>query len=789
MISQDIFSEKFHLLMGYHFGSLEFSVKYKLKDLIDIEQFQYLQDRLNAIYAFPSAIIDNDGNILTATAWQAACTQFHRKNVECEQDCLRSDRFILDHLHEAKPAVSYRCPRGLVDNATPIIIDGVHYGNFFTGQFFLEPPDLGFFRQQANRFGFDENAYLAVIQKVPIWSQDQLDHYLFFIKGLIEVIATSGLKKLHEIEARQKIEASEARADTLIQKMLDGFWIVDAQTGRVMDVNGSMCRMLGYTREELLALSVSDVDANDSPVEVVQRMQEIMRIGSTFFESRFRCKDGAIIDVDVSVTYIPGQNLFYGFHHDNTARKAAEKAMRESEIRYRTLFDQSPNGVVILDPATARPVEFNEQVCRQLGYTRDEFSQLSLSDIEVIESFEESLTHIQKIIQQGHDEFETRHRTKQGEIRDVLVIAQVVLMGESSLYHCIWRDITQRKRAEETIRKSEEKFAKAFLASPEAITIAAMKTGRYIDVNDVFLKITGFSRDEVIGHTSTELGVWVEPDDRQKFIDEFTRTGSLKGYEVPYRMRNGEIRDFQVSSEVIELDNERCTLNFILDITDRKQMDDRLKKSLAEKDTLLRELYHRTKNNMNVISSMLSLQAAYSNDPAVEAMARDTERRIQAMSLVHQMLYQSNDLSHVNLQRYINDLLSLLLQGNELQSRNLWVETDIENIDAVIDTAVPCGLILNELVSNAFKHAFNERGQGIIKVRLTRIDPQTLELVFSDNGVGVPPDFDYRGQNSLGFQTIISLVEHQLQGHASFENLNGVTWRLLFSDQLYSARV
>lgn len=102
----------------------------RLQDLIDIEQFQMLQDRLNEIYSFPSAIIDNEGHVLTATAWQDICSKYHRRHPECEKECIISDQYIIDHLHEANPAVSYECPHGLIDNATPIIIEGVHYGNF-----------------------------------------------------------------------------------------------------------------------------------------------------------------------------------------------------------------------------------------------------------------------------------------------------------------------------------------------------------------------------------------------------------------------------------------------------------------------------------------------------------------------------------------------------------------------------------------------------------------------------------------------------------------------------------
>ena len=184
-------------------------MKYKLQDLIDIEQFQLLQDRLNNIYSFPSAIIDTEGNILTATGWQDICTKFHRINKESKVECIKSDQYILSHLQEAKPAVSYRCPHGLIDSAIPIIIEGVHYGNFFTGQFFLEQPDMTFFKEQAKKYGFDEKAYLEAVKKAPVWTQEQLSNYLFFIKELIEVISGIGLKNLREIETRQQIKESE----------------------------------------------------------------------------------------------------------------------------------------------------------------------------------------------------------------------------------------------------------------------------------------------------------------------------------------------------------------------------------------------------------------------------------------------------------------------------------------------------------------------------------------------------------------------------------------------------
>jgi len=306
---------------------------YKLQDLIDIDHFQNLQDRLNKIYAFPSSIIDNDGNILTATAWQEICTQFHRKNKETERLCIQSDLYIKDLIHEAAPALTYRCPHGLVDNAAPIIIDGVHYGNFFTGQFFLEQaPDESFFKSQARKYGFDENAYLAAVKKVPVWSQEQLDNYLFFIRGLIEIIAESGLKKLREIENRKQIQINEQRNRAILKTAMDGFWATNLD-GRLVEVNDAYCRMSGYSETELLCLHIWDLDSFETRDQVIEHIQNVMSSGPERFESSHRKKDGTLFDVEISAQFRPehgGQCIC--FLRDITEWKRAEFE-RESTVR------------------------------------------------------------------------------------------------------------------------------------------------------------------------------------------------------------------------------------------------------------------------------------------------------------------------------------------------------------------------------------------------------------------------------------------------------------------------
>ena len=314
-------------------------MKYSLQDLIDIDHFQKLQDRLNKIYSFPSSIIDNDGNILTATAWQDVCTKFHRKNKETEQLCIKSDQYIYDHIHEANPAISYRCPHGLMDNAAPIIIDGIHYGNFFTGQFFLEEPDLEFFRTQAKKYGFDEEAYIAAVKRVPIWTQDQLENYIFFIKGLIAVISESGMKNLKEIEHRKQIQKSEKRYRSILKAAIDGYWLTDINGG-LLEVNDAYCRMSGYSEDELLNMNIPDLEAIETPEIVAEHMQTLILKGSDRFETKHRRKDGAVFDVEVSIQFRPedgGQCVC--FLRDITDTKRAEKDLLESKAFLENMSD------------------------------------------------------------------------------------------------------------------------------------------------------------------------------------------------------------------------------------------------------------------------------------------------------------------------------------------------------------------------------------------------------------------------------------------------------------------
>ena len=224
------------------------------------------------------------------------------------------------------------------------------------------------------------------------------------------------------------------------------------------------------------------------------------------------------------------------------------------------------------------------------------------------------------------------------------------------------------------------------------------------------------------------------------------------------------------------------------DITELKRAEESLKDSLKEKEILLKELYHRTKNNMQVISSLLGLKAASIEDERLTKILDEMNVRIQTISLVHQKLYQSQNLSRIDLKDYITDLINLIEKSYQDEPGRISITTDLESINVLIDTAIPCGLIINELVSNAFKYAFPGKRKGCIKINLKHVVGDIIELNISDDGVGVPEGFNMMETNTLGYKLFKNIAENQLMGTIKIDNQKGLSFTVHFRE-IYKERV
>lgn len=348
----------------------------------------------------------------------------------------------------------------------------------------------------------------------------------------------------------------------------------------------------------------------------------------------------------------------------------------------------------------------------------------------------------------------------------------------------ILADISDLKKAEAALSESEERMLSFMNSASDSFYL--LDAGlNFLEINRKGLEIMGREREDVVGKNLADMVPDVKSSGRYDRHLDVIRTGEPYIVEdfVPHPVFGDMhfiLKSFRVGSGLGVIAS---------DISGRKKAEEKVQASLLEKEVLLRELYHRTKNNMQVITSLLNLQSNYFENGEVREVFEEMENRIHSMAMVHQKLYQSQNLASINLKEYTQELALLLLQSYGARGGLVTVQCDASDVFVQIDVAVPYGLVLNELVSNALKHAFPGGRAGEIVIGLSRIDGGKVELSVSDNGVGVPAGFDFKARGRLGQQIIFSIVEHQLRGEVRYESKEGVTCRVRFKEEIYVSRI
>ena len=355
-------------------------------------------------------------------------------------------------------------------------------------------------------------------------------------------------------------------------------------------------------------------------------------------------------------------------------------------------------------------------------------------------------------------------------------------------------DIQNIKEAQEELAMSEERFRALFQFAPVPLATIT-RDGRVVAVNEQFARVIGITAD-----TSLNLEQWwdyayPDPEYRadvistwQKDVEHAIATNSaVEPREYQVTCSGGVIRDMIISAAII---GEYILVSFF-DITEKNQAKKKIKRSLQEKETLLRELYHRTKNNMQVISSLVNLSANKITDAETANIIKEIDSKIHTMSLVHKKLYESRDLSQINLKDYLIELAAYLSSFYTPISENIAISVQGEDLYLLIDTAIPLGMVFNELISNALKYAFPDKKNGSINIQLVMKDDGTMAATVADNGIGLPDGFTIDENASLGLQVASSIVRQQLMGDISFESGKGrgTSWTITFNSKLYKERV
>lgn len=342
------------------------------------------------------------------------------------------------------------------------------------------------------------------------------------------------------------------------------------------------------------------------------------------------------------------------------------------------------------------------------------------------------------------------------------------------------RSAAARKKAEDALEESERLLRTIVESEPECVKLLAADN-TLLMMNPAGLALVGAdSFEQVRGRRISEL---VLPDYRRAFED-LTRSGFQgKSGTLEFEAIGFKGRRLWLLTHAVPLPDKDGGISSVLaitrDITGEKLSTEALEASLKEKEVLLRELYHRTRNNLQVISSLISLQAAYINDARIMRAFDDTRNRIRAMSLVHEKLYKTGNLASTNIKDYVEDLTNTILAGTEGLTAKISVVVEVESTLLAFDTITTLGLIINELMTNTLKYAFPDGRDGEIRISSRAIDGDQLEVVYSDDGIGLP-DADFENMNSLGLKLVRSLATKQLGGKLDIRSVKGMEFRLTF---------
>jgi PAS domain S-box-containing protein len=339
-------------------------------------------------------------------------------------------------------------------------------------------------------------------------------------------------------------------------------------------------------------------------------------------------------------------------------------------------------------------------------------------------------------------------------------------------------DISARKKAESLLTKSEKDYRDLVNHSLVGI-YKTDENGELLFANNSLANIFGYnSAEDIKGIMITSL--YKNLNDRDIILKKLKEESKLEEYEVEMVTRNGEPVNVLISAK---RDGETIS-GMIMDITENKKSQDLVKKSLLEKEMLLKEIHHRVKNNLMVISSLLSLQSRYIKDEVSKSIFKESQNRARSMALIHELLYRSSDLKRINFGDYIKTLTNELFRMYVTDPDRIKLNINVEDVMLDINTAIPLGLIVNELVSNSMKHAFPNDRKGKIDIEF-KLEDGIYSMIVSDNGVGFPKDYDLEVSDSLGLRIVNSLTE-QIDGQIELERENGTRYIIKFEEETYN---
>jgi PAS domain S-box-containing protein len=395
-----------------------------------------------------------------------------------------------------------------------------------------------------------------------------------------------------------------------------------------------------------------------------------------------------------------------------------------------------------------------------------------------------------------HDRAETLRQRKRAEValRQLNAELQALMEERTNALRDanshLRQEVIERIQAQKALQESQERLHLAVTGINDGIWDWNLRANS-LYLSPVWFNILGYSQSD-LPESFDAYTSHIHPDNLtqvlhnvQEHLDEITpvyrdvyRIQHKEGHWVWIEVRGRCVRD--------KVGRPYRFLGTATDISDRqrieaerKQTEEKLQASLNEKELLLKEVHHRVKNNMQVISSIFSLQSQYIQDPGILSILTDSKNRIRSMALIHEKLYQSTSLAKIDFREYIQNLASHLFASYDMSWRQVCLDLQVADVSLNLDTAIPCGLLLNELVSNSLKHAFPNNRSGELKIHFHQNQQGELSLVVQDNGIGLPDELNAQTVNSLGLRLVHALTR-QLRGRLEILSQQGATFKVTF---------